>query len=114
MTRDYPSAVLANLHRGRDGARSLSDLAEALGCPRRVLERSVQELRRRGHPIASGNEGVWIAENYRDLAETYQQLRHRVVEQSRTAWKVRATMRRLRTAEEVGEQECLFWPEVAA
>ena len=109
-----PELLYANLKRGRDGARSLSELAEAAGCPRRVLERGVQELRRRGYPIASGNEGVWIAENYRDLAETYQQLRHRVVEQSRTAWKVRATMRRLRAAEEVGEQEVLFWPEIAA
>ena len=114
MTRDYPSAVLANLRRGKDGARSLSELAEGMNVPRRTLEKAVQELRRRGHPVASGREGVWIAENYRDLDATFQSLRHRVVEQSRTAWKVRATMRRLRTAEEVGEQEVMFWPEAAA
>lgn len=103
-----PERLYAALHRGRDGAQSLSALAEALDVPRRTLEKAVQELRSRGYPVASGREGVWVADSHVDLAQTYQQLRHRIVEQSRTAWAVRTSMRRLRAAEDRGEVEQLW------
>ena len=98
----------------RDDPRSMSAIAEDLGISRRRVEKAVQSLRLAGQPIASNGAGVFYATSWKDLADTFQSLRHRVVEQSRTAWQVRRSMRRLRAIEEVGEQECLFWPEVAA
>lgn len=100
-------AVLAQLGWGRDNARSLSDIAEHLGWPRRAVEAAVQALRLAGKAVASGSEGVWLADSAADMDATFAQLRRRIVSQSATAWAVRSCARRMRAADV--RQETLPW-----
>lgn len=97
---DWSSLLYVNLRRGRDGARSLSELAEAMDCPRRVLEKAVRSLRLNGFPVASDGTGHWIADDWRELQATFTGLRHRVKQQSITSYAVRRTMRAMRDVQE--------------
>lgn len=99
MTSDFEAqAVLSQLGRGRDAAEPLGAIAERLNWPRRQVEQAINDLRHAGHPVASGAPGVWLGDA-RDLEETYRYLRGRIVSQSVTAWAVRATLRRMRSAD---------------
>ena len=104
----WPDLIYANLRRGRDGARTLGDLAEAMDCPRRVVEAAVQDLRLRGFPVATGREGVWLEETSAGMLEQYRALRARALHQFRTAAAVKRTALRLRDHEQNYEQEILF------
>ena len=103
---NWADLLLVNLGRGRDRAESLGSLQERLNGPRRSLEQAVTDLRRAGHPVASGSEGIWLGDS-KDMEQTYRQLRHRIVSQSVTAWAVRSTLRRMRHAE---VQQDELWP----
>lgn len=104
--------VYVNLRRGRDGARTMGDLAESMNVSRRQIEQSIQELRLRGFAVASGQSGVWVADHAADLDETIDSMQSRLVSQYRTVRAMRATRRRMLAAETVGEQEQL-WRDVA-
>jgi len=94
----------------RDRAEPLGSLAERLGWARRRVEAAVMELRRMGRPVASDGTGIWVTNSADELAETYRSLRHRIEAQSVTAWAVRSTLRRMRSAEV--QQETL-WGDAA-
>lgn len=56
------------LNVGRDHARTIADLAEALNVSRREIEASVQAARLDGVPIVSGSEGLWLGTDDEALA----------------------------------------------
>ena len=111
---DWPTLIYSHLRRGRDGARTYGELAEALDCPRRVVEAAVQDLRLHGFAIATGSEGVWLEETSAGMLAQYRALRGRALQQFRTAAAVKRTALRLRDHEQKYEQEVLWNPDVAA
>ena len=100
--------LLDHLRRGRDGARSLSELAEATNLPRRLIERTIHELRADGYPICSGSDGIWIAERAADIDATLAQLDSRLRAQFATRGALRRARRRLAAQEQGYRQECLW------
>lgn len=102
--------VYVNLRRGRDAARTFGELAESMQVTRRVIEQSVQELRLRGFPIATGQSGCWLADRSGDLDETIDSGQSRLVSQYRTVRALRATRARMRAVEARGEAEQLWLP----
>ena len=107
------ATLLAGLRRGRDNARSLSELAEDTNLPRRDLEKAIRELRLAGHPICSGSEGIYFGERAADIDATLAQLDSRIRSQFATRRALRRVRRRLAGIQR-GEVELMFWPEVAA
>lgn len=91
---------------GRDNAFPLGWYAERLGVGRRELEQAVQQLRLDGYPVCSGPDGIWLADNAVDVADTLQHLRSRMRNQYATYLALRRTLRRMRTVDV--HQETLF------
>ena len=83
------------LNVGRDHARTIGELAEALNLPRRVIEESVQAARLDGVPIVSGSEGLWIASTAQEAQQAAQALRRRAITQLVTARALRAAGKRM-------------------
>ena len=73
------------LNVGRDHARTIGELAEALNVPRREVEASIQSARLDGVPIISGSEGVWLATRPQEAREAASRLRSRAIHQMETA-----------------------------
>lgn len=111
-TPDLPPADLVYvwLNRGRDNAESIGSLAERLRLTRRQVEQAVTDLRRAGHPVASGAEGIWLGDAV-DMEQTYRTLRGRIESQSVTAWAVRRTLRQMRDRQY--QQQTLGFGEAA-
>jgi Mn-dependent DtxR family transcriptional regulator len=61
--------------------RTIGELAEDLAVPRRMVEASIEELRRRGAPICSGSRGVWLTQDADELLANYRRLRSRAIHQ---------------------------------
>lgn len=89
---------------GRANARTQRTLALLTGWTVRDVQAAIEEARRNGAPICSGDEGVWLAETSEELAETYRMLRARIASQNRTAWALRRTLGRMRASEARVEQ----------
>lgn len=73
------------LNIGRDHARTIGELAEALNLPRRSIEEAVQAARLEGVPIVSGSEGLWIASSSHEARSAALALRRRAITQLVTA-----------------------------
>ena len=73
------------LNIGRDHARTIGELAEALNVPRRTIEEAVQSARLDGVPIVSGSEGLWLAQTPQEAHEAALALRRRAIHQLVTA-----------------------------
>jgi hypothetical protein len=86
--------VLLWLNRGRDGARTIGDLAETLKLPRRQVEEAVQTLRLAEWPVCSGPEGMWLGDSA-DLLQTLASLRGRLRSQYATYRALRRALARL-------------------
>jgi len=61
--------------------RTIGEIAEDLAVSRRVVEASVEELRRRGAPICTGSRGVWLTQSADELLDQYRRLRRRALTQ---------------------------------
>ena len=94
MIPDMPSLVQVNLRYGRDRARKLGELAEDMGVPRRVIEQSIESLRKDGVPIVTGSDGVWLSTDSRELADAAERLRSRALHILLGARALRRTARR--------------------
>ena len=91
----WPDLLLVNLRYGRDSARTLGELAEAMGAPRRELEKATEQLRRDGRPVCSGSDGIWLTTDAAELEAQVAALRRRAVHQLVTVRSLRATARRM-------------------
>jgi len=101
------SDILAlHLNRGRDAAVTIGQLQERLGVSRRIVERSIESLRRDGVPICSGPDGIWLTTDAAELRAQYRALRARYIRQAINA---RALLRTARRFERV-QQTTLFEP----
>ena len=105
---NWADLLLVNLRWGRDGARTLGELSESMGAPRRALEKAVEELRVDGKPICTGAEGVWLTDSAAELRDQYRRLRARYVKQAVNA---RVLLRTARRYERV--QQHVLWSDVA-
>lgn len=95
MTPLWPDLLLVNLSYGRDRARTLGELAESMGAPRRELEKAVEALRRAGKPICSGPDGIWLTDSPAELRDQYRRLRRRYITQAVGARELLRTAARL-------------------
>jgi Mn-dependent DtxR family transcriptional regulator len=93
---DFPLAdvVYARLFWGKP--RTIGELAEDLAVPRRMVEASIEELRRRGAPICSGSRGVWLTQDADELLANYRRLRSRAIHQLANLRGMQRTARNLR------------------
>jgi len=81
----WADVLLTRLGRGADAARTLSGLAEDLGCPRRAVEAAIQELRLRGWLVMTGGFGAYLTFDPTEGRTMYRRLRSRYVNQAVTA-----------------------------
>jgi biotin operon repressor len=83
---DFPLAdvVYARLFWGKP--LTIGELAEDLAVPRRMVEASIEELRRRGAPVCSGSAGIWLSQDPDELLDQYRRLRRRALTQ---LWNIR-------------------------
>jgi Mn-dependent DtxR family transcriptional regulator len=93
---DFPLAdvVYARLFWGKP--RTIGELAEDLAVPRRMVEASIEELRRRGAPICSGSRGVWLTQDADELLDQYRRLRRRAIHQLANIRRMRKTVNFMR------------------
>ena len=99
--------MLVHLNRGRDAAVTIGQLQERLGVNRRIVERSIEELRANGRPICSDAGGIWIADTADEVRACADRLNRRLVTQYRTVRALRATAARMRAP--VVVQQDLGW-----
>lgn len=98
----WADLLLVNLRWGRDGARTLGELAEAMGAPRRALEKAVEELRKAGSPIVTGSDGVWLSVSDVELEAAAKALQERAVTILLGARALRKTARRFAKVKQLG------------
>jgi hypothetical protein len=93
---DFPLAdvVYARLFWGKP--RTIGELAEDLAVPRRMVEASIEELRRRGAPVCTGSRGVWLSNSSEELMRQYEQLRRRALTQLTNIRQLRRTAQAMR------------------
>ena len=85
------------LSKGRQSARTATELSEISGLhPRKVTE-AIQRERLRGAPIVSDTTGFWIAENAKEVSHCARQLHRRAAQIHKTARALQKTVRRCRT-----------------
>jgi biotin operon repressor len=94
MTPSWPDLIATHLFYGRDKAVTISQIAEDIGCSRRIVEQAVEHLRRDGAPICSGSEGVWLTTSSEELRAQYRRLRARYIHQAQGARELLRTARR--------------------
>ena len=87
--------VYHRLRYGRDGALTLSELAEQTKLPRRAVEAAVEALRTEGVPVCTGRDGAWLAQSREELLENVSALQRRVMTQYRTVRSMRRTAQRM-------------------
>jgi biotin operon repressor len=85
--------------------RTIGELAEDLAVPRRMLEASIEELRRRGAPIVSGPRGIHLTQDADELLANYRRLRSRAIHQLANLRGMQRTARNLQGY----KQTELFW-----
>jgi biotin operon repressor len=98
---DFPLAdvVYARLFWGKP--RTIGELAEDLAVPRRMVEASIEELRRRGAPIVSGPRGIHLTQDPEELLRSYRQLRSRAIHQLANLRAMQRTASNLRGYEQL-------------
>ena len=77
MYSEMIEAYLASFCYGREGITSSQIIEQQLGIDGIDLRVSINQLRRRGVPIASESKGYFYAASYQDLEPTLRHLRHR-------------------------------------
>lgn len=106
---NWPDLLQVQLGWGRDRARTLGELAEAMGAPRRALEAAVEQLRKDGVPIVSGPRGIHLTQDPAELRAAYRALRRRYVTQAIGARELLRTADRMeRHAARVVQES--IWP----
>jgi biotin operon repressor len=93
-----PELVLATLQ-ASNAPRTIADLEQATGIPRREVEAALQALRLAGEPIGSGSRGVWLVRTAQEAREMAQRLRERAETQLATAGALAATADEMAAAE---------------
>ena len=78
-----------------NGPAKLDRLSLVLGLPRRECERAVENLRRMGNAIGSGDEGIYLCHTREEGLAAYRRLRSRYITQAVTARAVRRAALRL-------------------
>jgi biotin operon repressor len=95
--------VYARLFWGKP--RTIGELAEDLAVPRRMVEASIEELRRRGAPIISGPRGIHLTQDPEELLRSYRQLRSRAIHQLLNLRQLQKTANAMR-----GYHQETIWP----
>jgi biotin operon repressor len=88
--------------------RTIGELAEDLAVPRRMVEASIEELRRRGAPVISGPRGIHLTQDPDELMASYRRLRSRAIHQLANLRAMQRTARNLR-----GFRQSTIWDHVA-
>jgi hypothetical protein len=73
----WPDLVKVRLGYGRDRARTLGDLAEAMGTSRRCVEKAIETLRLEGVEVCTGSDGAWLSRDPLELRRHAGALRSR-------------------------------------
>jgi Mn-dependent DtxR family transcriptional regulator len=95
--------VYARLFWGKP--RTIGELAEDLAVPRRMVEASIEELRRRGAPVCTGSRGVWLTQDADELLANYRRLRSRAIHQLLNLRQLQKTANAMR-----GYHQETIWP----
>lgn len=90
----WPDLLYLRLRWGEP--QTIGDLAEAMGAPRRAIEKACEELRRSGAPVISCSEGLYLSTDHRELERAAGRLRLRAIHQLLGARALRETARRYR------------------
>ena len=86
---------------GRGNALTEAAIAEAAGVTVREVQRAIQDARRAGYPVISGDRGVWVAGSLQELVDQRERLRARArtqlvtargVDKAIQAWSQQATL----------------------
>ena len=110
MTTDFPQqAILAQLRFGRDGARSIGELAESMNWQRREVEQALQALVNDGRvpviaAVSGEQRGVYLAQTSDEVRAYAESLRRRLVQQYK---RIRA-LRRVAASMNGSEQTLMF------
>ena len=72
-----------------------AQLAEKMGWSTRDVEAEVNRCRLNGVPIVSNGDGYWLAQTPVEVMECYRWLRHRYLNQARTAWALKRAAARM-------------------
>ena len=109
MTDDLAAqSVLLHLRRGRDGARSLSAIADEMGWSRRAVEKAAQELADDGRqPLVACERGIYLAQTADEVDAYIESLTGRLRSQYR---RIRA-LRRVRDGMRAYQQ--MSWLDAA-
>jgi len=73
------------LHRGEANATTKRELRNIIHLPERTIRLMVQDERRRGIPILSGQRGYWLAESADEIRQFYRNMTARADEIRRSA-----------------------------
>jgi Mn-dependent DtxR family transcriptional regulator len=98
---DFPLADVVYARLLWSKPRTIGELAEDLAVPRRMVEASIEALRRRGAPIVTGSRGVWLTQDADELMASYRRLRHRAIHQLANLRAMQRTARNLRGYEQL-------------
>ena len=93
---DLPFADLVQSHLHWNQPVTIAELALELQRPRRQIEAGVEELRRRGVPIVTGSDGVWLTTSADELLDSYRRLRSRALHQLANLRAMQRTARAMR------------------
>ena len=75
----WSDLLFVQLGWGRDRVRTLGELSESMGAPRRALEQASEELRRSGCPLISCSQGLYLSTDQRELEAAAKSLQARAV-----------------------------------
>lgn len=70
-----------HLLEGKQRAVTQRHLAEVTGIPLRSVQEALEAAKRAGECVVTGNEGVWLSYNWRELLGAYRRDRARAIRQ---------------------------------
>lgn len=90
---DLIEKLLAVIPKGKENAIHLNALSDALGVKESTAKKYVQEARRNGLMICSGQEGYWITDNSDEIRVFETTLHKQAISRLRTTKPMRDTLK---------------------
>ena len=83
----------AVIPKGKDNAKHQKELADIMGVSTYIFKKYVQNARRKGMNICSGNEGYWITENEAELKAFNNMLKKQALTRLKTTKPIRDSLK---------------------